>query len=102
MNRLHSSAAVGLASVALVASLAAAGYRSEAPAQELTPSFIQKGRCYRIAFTIDSAPGYKILEIGAGGWLRAEVDAGSGQAQRQSFWVNPAQIVTIREQRCSE
>ena len=66
------------------------------------PEFLREGRCYRIAFTIDSAPAYKVLEIVDGGWIRAEVDAGSGQAQRQAFWANTAQMVTVREQRCSE
>jgi hypothetical protein len=65
-------------------------------------SFLRVGHCYRIAFTIDSAAGYKVLEILDPTWIRAEVDAGSGQAQRQSFWANTAQMVTVREQRCSE
>ncbi|HJR59942.1 MAG TPA: hypothetical protein VJ813_11100 [Vicinamibacterales bacterium] len=67
-----------------------------------SPGFLQPGQCYRIAFTIDGAPNYKILEPGEDGWVKAEVDAGSAKAQRQSLWINSAQIVTMRETRCSE
>lgn len=66
------------------------------------PPFVQPGLCYRIAFPIDGAPNYKVLELLDGGWLKAEVDAGPGKAQRQPLWVNTAQIITMREARCSE
>jgi hypothetical protein len=42
-----------------------------------------------------------VLELVGEGWIRAEVDAGSAKAQRQSLWINTAQIVTMREVRCS-
>jgi len=93
-----------LAAAIVVAGAAASSRRGAAMAQ--TPGtalpFLQPDHCYRIAFTIDGAPNYKLLELLDGGWIKAEVDAGSAKAQRQSFWVNSAQIVTIRETRCSE
>jgi hypothetical protein len=60
------------------------------------------GHCSRLAFPIEGAPNYKVLELVGEGWVRAEVDAGSAKAQRQSLWINTAQIVTMREVRCSE
>ena len=66
------------------------------------PEFLQPGRCYRIAFPIDGAPNYKLLELHDSGWLKAEVDAGSAKAQRQPLWINSTQIVTMRETNCSE
>ena len=103
MNRVQSCAAIALVSAAIGASVAAS-QPSESPRQTATgpASFLRPGSCYRIAFTIDSASSYKVLEILDGGWIRAEVDAGSGQAQRASFWANTAQIVTVRELRCSD
>jgi hypothetical protein len=74
----------------------------EAGAQGGAPDFLQPGQCYRIAFPIDGPPNYKVLELSSGGWIKAEVDAGSAKAQRQSLWINTAQIVTMREARCSE
>ena len=68
----------------------------------MTPPFLQPGHCYRIAFPIEGAPSYKVLELLDGGWMRAEVDSGSAKAQRPSMWVNTAQIITLREVRCSE
>ncbi len=103
MNRLQSCVAAALASAVVVATLTAS--QPVDPPQQAgaaAVSFLREGRCYRIAFTIDSASSYKVLEILDGGWIRAEVDAGSGQAQRQSFWANTAQMVTVRELRCSE
>ena len=64
--------------------------------------FVQAGHCYRISFSIQGAPNYKVLEVLDGGWLRAEVDAGPASADRQSIWINSGQIVTLREVRCSE
>ena len=68
----------------------------------LTPAFLQPGHCYRIAFPIEGAPSYKVLELLEGGWLRAEIDSGTARAQRPSMWVNTTQIITLREVRCSE
>ena len=77
--------------------------RAAAPAQSRGgPPFVQEGQCYRIAFPIDGAPNYKVLEVVDGVWLRAEVDAGTAKAQRQSLWINSAQIVTMRQVRCSD
>ncbi|MGH9373910.1 MAG: hypothetical protein ACRD15_20545, partial [Vicinamibacterales bacterium] len=39
----------------------------------LTPAFLQPGHCYRIAFPIEGAPSYKVLELLEGGWMRAEI-----------------------------
>jgi len=66
------------------------------------PGFLQPGHCYRIAFSIDGLPNYKVLELLDGGWFKAEVDAGSAKAERQPLWINTAQIVSMREARCSE
>lgn len=72
------------------------------PAPGTIPDFLRVGQCYRIAFTIDSAPSYKVLEVRDDGWLKAEVDAGSAKAKRQWFWVNVSQIVTVRDMPCGE
>jgi hypothetical protein len=72
-----------------------------AAAQAAAPPFLQPDHCYRIAFPIEGAPNYKVLERLDGGWLRAEVDAGPASANRQSMWINTAQIVTVRETACS-
>lgn len=68
----------------------------------VTPAFLQPGHCYRIAFPIEGAPSYKVLELLDGGWVRAEVDSGTAKAQRPSMWINSAQIITMREVTCSE
>ena len=66
------------------------------------PEFLQPGHCYRIAFPIEGAPNYKVLERLDNGWVRGEVDAGPASAQRQFMWINTAQIITARETRCSD
>jgi hypothetical protein len=95
--------AVALAVVMGAGAVSTLGNRPpEAGAQGGTPDFLQPGQCYRIAFPIDGPPNYKVLELQSGGWIKAEVDAGSAKAQRQPLWINTAQIVTLREARCSE
>jgi hypothetical protein len=98
----HRTVALVLGLAALVGGAATAASRGGSPAQASTPGFLTAGHCYRIAFPIDGAPNYKVLELVGEGWVRAEVDAGSAKAQRQSLWINTAQIVTMREVRCSE
>lgn len=71
-------------------------------AGQRVPDFLRVGQCYKIAFTIASAPSYKVLELRDDGWFKAEVDAGSAKAQRQWFWVNVSQIVTVRDMQCGE
>ena len=101
MTRIKTAAAVlGLA--ALLGSAATAASRGGAQVSTSAPAFLTVGHCYRIAFPIDGAPNYKVLELVGDGWVRAEVDAGSAKAQRPSLWINTAQIVTMREARCSE
>lgn len=68
----------------------------------VTPAFLQTGHCYRIAFPIEGAPSYKVLELLEAGWIRAEIDSGTAKAQRPSMWVNTSQMITLREVRCSE
>ena len=86
--------------VACVSVLAAA--RSSGPAAlAAAPGFLQAGSCYRIAFPIESPPNYKVLEVLDEGWIRAELDAGTAQAQRPSMWINTAQIISLTEVRCS-
>lgn|SRR5687768_692366 len=85
------------------ATVAVAGPPIAAPQRPAgAAAFLEAEHCYRIAFPIDGPPNYKVLELLDGGWIRAEVDAGSAKAQRQSLWINTAQIVTMRETRCSE
>ena len=91
-----------LAALAALIGFAVGSYTPEAAAQAARPGFIQPGSCYRIAFPIDSPPNYKVLEIQDGGWIRAEVDAGPASAERASMWVNTAQIISMREVRCSQ
>lgn len=88
----------------VVGATAASSRPSVAAAQRSmsAPGFLQPGECYRVALSIEGAPNFKVLELLDGGWIKAEVDAGSAKAQRQPVWVNSAQIVTIREARCSE
>ena len=83
---------------------APAATRSSRPAvaQAAGLGFLHAGSCYRIAFAIESPPNYKVLELLDGGWIRAEVDAGTAKAQRSSMWINSAQIISLREVRCSE
>ena len=97
---------VALAVIALIAAGAATDSFT-APVAHLrgaaqAPDFLQPGHCYRMAFPIDGAPNYKVLEILENGWVRGEVDAGPARAQRPSMWINTAQIITARETRCSE
>jgi hypothetical protein len=66
------------------------------------PAFLQPGACYHIAFPIEGAPNYKVLERLDGSWVRAEVDAGPASANRRSIWINTAQIITAREVTCSD
>jgi hypothetical protein len=76
---------------------ASTGQRSLGPA-----AVLKSGHCYRIAFPIEGAPNYKILEVTEAEWIKAEVDAGPASAQRQPMWINAAQIVTLRETPCSD
>jgi hypothetical protein len=64
-------------------------------------SFLRVNQCYRFTFTIAGVPTWKVLERLEGGWVRAEADAGPATAQRESAWINTAQIVTIRDAKCS-
>ena len=98
----NTTAALVLGLAALVGGAATAASHGGSPAQASAPGFLAAGHCYRIAFPIDGAPHYKVLELGGDGWVRAEVDAGSAKAERLSLWINTAQIVTMREVRCSE
>lgn len=62
---------------------------------------LQPGRCYRLVFPIPGAPSYKVLEIGRGSWIKAEVDAGPASVPREPLWINARQIVTMRPAACS-
>jgi hypothetical protein len=67
------------------------------------PAFIQPNRCYRFTFEIsNAAPNWKILELAEHGWLKTQIDAGPASAQRETVWVNTAQILTARDTRCSD
>ena len=75
---------------------------STGSAQPRPLPFLQPHSCYRLTFPIVGAPNWRILEVREDGWIRAEVDAGPAAAQRERIWVNSAQIVTVRDARCSE
>jgi hypothetical protein len=64
--------------------------------------FLQPAHCYRFVFSVEGAPAWKVLEVLDGGWIKAEVDTGPASAQREAAWVNTAQVVTVRETRCSD
>jgi hypothetical protein len=65
-------------------------------------AFLQPGHCYRFVFSVEGAPEWKVLDVLENGWIKAEVDTGPGSAQRESAWVNTAQLVIARETRCSD
>jgi hypothetical protein len=60
------------------------------------------GHCYRFVFSVEGTPAWKVLDVVENGWIKAEVDAGPGSAQRESAWVNTGQLVIARETRCSD
>ena len=97
MSRSRTASITALAAGIIMFSLWSVGAAS--PPQHA--GLLQAGQCYRIAFTIDGAPNYKVLEVLEGGWLKAEVEAGTARAQRQPLWINTAQIVTFRPVECS-
>jgi hypothetical protein len=66
-----------------------------------TPAFLQPDRCYKFTFAIPGATNWKVIEVLEGGWIKAEVDAGPAAATREPTWINTAQLVTVREGRCS-
>ena len=86
---------------AVAAGAAALGLKPAAAQSQSLP-FLQADRCYRLTFPITGAPNWRVLEVRDDGWIRAEVDAGPAAAKRESVWVNTAQIITVREARCSE
>ena len=100
------TAAAGLTVAGMIAAAGAAASFTAPVAsvhgEAQAPEFLEPGRCYRMAFSIEGPPNYKVLERARNGWVRGEVDAGPASAQRQSMWINTAQIVTARETRCSE
>lgn len=89
--------------VGIVASLGTIPVRTQPASQAgpVTPAFLRPERCYRLTFPIAGVPTWKLLEVLDGGWVRAEVDAGSTSTPRDSAWINTAQVITVREVRCS-
>jgi hypothetical protein len=73
-----------------------------AAAAPAVPGFLQPAHCYRFTFSIEGTPTWKVLDVLDAGWIRAEVDAGPSSARREPVWVNTAQLVTVRETRCSD
>jgi hypothetical protein len=104
MTRMLTAGATLLLGILLLGGTALLAWRTPAPAQTARPipDFLRVGQCYKIAFTINSAPSYKVLELRDDGWFKAEVDAGSAKAQRQWFWVNVAHIVRVTDRPCGE
>ena len=74
---------------------------SQSSAATGVPTFLQPEHCYRFTFPIAGATNWKVLEVNDAGWIRAEVDAGAASAKREAAWVNTAQIITVRQARCS-
>jgi hypothetical protein len=73
------------------------------PANAAIPAFLQANRCYRFGFGITNAPSnWKVLELAQHGWLKTQVDAGPASSERETVWVNTAQVITVREARCSD
>lgn len=90
---------------AVVAIVAVIAFSSSTPASgQASPAhrFLEVNHCYRFVFPIAGSPQWKVLEILDGGWIRAEVDAGSRMGTRDAAWVNTAQLVTVRPARCAE
>ena len=103
MTRMLTAGVALLLGILLLGGTALLAWRSPAqPKSTSIPDFLRVGQCYKIAFTINSAPSYKVLELRDDGWFKAEVDAGSAKAQRQWFWVNVSQIVTVSDRQCGE
>jgi hypothetical protein len=86
--------------VLLVTSTPATAQSTDAAAR--VPAFLRATQCYRLTFAIAGAPNWKVLEVLDAGWIKAEVDAGPRSAVREPVWINTAQIITVREVRCSE
>ena len=103
MTRMLTAGMTLLLGILLLGGTALLAWRSPAqPKPTSIPDFLRVGQCYKIAFTINSAPSYKVLELRDDGWFKAEVDAGSAKAQRQWFRVNVSQIVTVSDRQCGE
>ena len=64
--------------------------------------FLQPDRCYRLTFAIPGATNWKVREILENGWVKAEVDAGPTATLHEPVWVNTAQLVTVRDAKCSD
>jgi hypothetical protein len=94
--------AIAILAVGMLVTISGMPSASTAQRPAWAPEVLQPGHCYRIAFSIEGLPNYKVLELLDGGWIKGEVDAGSAKAERQPLWINSAQIVTMREARCSE
>ena len=75
---------------------------STAAAAPGAAGFLQPGHCYRFVLSVEGTPVWKVLDVLENGWIKAEVDAGPGSAQRESAWVNTGQLVVARETRCSD
>ena len=90
-----------LAGSVAVAAAGASLLTPDVAAQGSGLGFLATGSCYRVAFPIDSPPNYKVLEVLEGGWIRAEVDAGTSKAERPAIWINTAQIISMRQVPCS-
>jgi hypothetical protein len=79
-----------------------ASLRSQSPRAGSSPAaFLQPGNCYAFTFSIPGVPNWKVMEVLDSGWIRAEVEAGTSTAQRETTWINTTQIVTARVARCS-
>jgi hypothetical protein len=92
-----------LAGLIALGGMAGAATRQSPAAPAGLPGFLEPNRCYRFTFAIQGAPAYRVLELLDGGWIKATVDAGAGPPAPppQPLWINSAQIVSVREARCS-
>ena len=61
----------------LVVTIAAGAMMRPAAARAAdVPAFLRSGQCYRLTFSVEGAPAWKVLEVLDAGWIRAEVDTG--------------------------
>jgi hypothetical protein len=93
---------VGIASLVLIAASMHGATQVTSQGAGGVSAVLQPERCYPFKFSITAAPNYKVLERLDDGWIKAEVDAGPSSARREPLWINTAQIITVREARCSD
>ena len=104
VNARPASAAAAAVSLLVLIGVGAAQTTVSSRPEETARSvhgLLEPERCYRFVFSIPGAPTYKVLQLGPGDWIKAEVVAGPASVEREPLWINTAQIITIRNARCA-